>query len=76
MKIKSRESFRNPQDIIDSTYNARDYLIPEKTINSYVMPLDMVNDVDAFASEKFYGESWNNEIKNIQRNNRTTNRFS
>lgn len=69
MKIKSRESFRNPQDMIDSTYNARDFQIPEKTINSYVMPLDMVNDVDAFASEKFYGESWQKEIKKITHNN-------
>ena len=65
MKIKSKESFRNPQDMIDSTYNSRDYLIPEKTMNSYVMPLDMVRDVDAISSEKFYQEAWNSEIKNL-----------
>ncbi|WP_026478903.1 hypothetical protein [Alkaliphilus transvaalensis] len=65
MKNKSRGSFRNPQDIIDSTYNGRDYLITDKTINSYVMPLDMVKDVDFIASEKFYQKAWDEEISNL-----------
>ncbi len=71
MKNKSRESFRNPQDIIDSTYNRRDYDILEKTMNSYVMPLDMVKNIDAYGSEKFYQEAWDKEIKKLTSPNNT-----
>lgn len=63
MKKKSKESSRNPQDIIDSTFNKRDFDIPEKTINAYVMPLDMVRDRDALDSKRFYQDDWDKEIK-------------
>ncbi|MCC5912328.1 MAG: hypothetical protein JJT76_18075 [Clostridiaceae bacterium] len=59
-----KNSPRNPQDIIDDTYNARDYEIPNKNMNSYVMPLDMVRDVDVFDSKYFYED----ELKNILNN--------
>ncbi|SCY72315.1 hypothetical protein [Alkaliphilus peptidifermentans] len=66
MKKKSKESFRNPQDIIDETYNGRDYDIINKSMNSYVMPLDMVKDVDAFNSQHFYQETWDRISKEIK----------
>ncbi|KAB3532117.1 hypothetical protein [Alkaliphilus serpentinus] len=66
MKKKSKESFRNPQDMIDSTFNRRDYKISEKTINAYVMPLDMVKDRDALDSRRFYNEEWNKELKKLR----------
>ena len=68
---KNKGSFRNPQDMIDDTYNSRDYDIIEKdleSMNSYVMPLDMVKDVDYIDSRKFYEEGWNKELKNIKNN--------
>ncbi|GAB6086404.1 hypothetical protein [Alkaliphilus crotonatoxidans] len=63
MNRKSKNSFRNPQDIIDSTYNKRDAEILEKDMNSYVMPLDMVKNVDALSSEPFYKEEWDKGLK-------------
>ena len=70
-KNKHQGSFRNPQDIIDDTYNTRDYKILEKDMNSYVMPLDMVKDVDYIDSRKFYEEGWNKEIESIKKNSIT-----
>lgn len=73
-KRKSKGSFRNPQDMIDDTYNSRDYKIIEKdleSMNAYVMPLDMVKDVDYIDSRKFFQESWDKELKNLK-NNRLT----
>ncbi|SES88199.1 hypothetical protein SAMN05660297_00841 [Natronincola peptidivorans] len=71
MKKDKQHTTRNPQDIIDSTYNARDFQIPEKEkdMNSYVMPLDMMRDVDAFDSRKFFQEAWDESIKNLHRKN-------
>lgn len=63
MKKKSKESFRNAQDIIDSTYNSRDAEILEKSMNAYVMPLDMVKGVDVLSSDVFYEEEWNKIIQ-------------
>ncbi len=63
MDQKTRESFRNPQDIIDSTYNKRDSKILEKDMPPYVMPLDMVKDVDALGSEAFYREEWEKALQ-------------
>lgn len=57
---------KNPMDIIDDTYNAKDYEILNKDMNSYVMPLDMMRDVDAFDSRRFFEEEWNKEIKSIK----------
>jgi|GEM_PF-5867711 len=70
-KRKSKGSFRNAQDIIDDTYNSRDYKILEKDLedmNAYVMPLDMVKDVDYIDTRKFYDEGWDKELKNIKNN--------
>ncbi|SDJ95912.1 hypothetical protein [Natronincola ferrireducens] len=64
---KKQHAPRNPQDIIDSTYNQRDFEIPEKDMNSYVMPLDMMRDVDAFDSRKFYEKEWNDSFKNYKK---------
>lgn len=67
MDQKHKESFRNPQDIIDHFYNARDFTIVNKDMNSYVMPLNMMRDVDAFDSRKFYVEEWSKIIDEINR---------
>ncbi|AKL93895.1 hypothetical protein CACET_c03790 [Clostridium aceticum] len=63
MKKKYLPSPRNPQDIIDDTYNARDFEIENKDMNAYVMPLDMVRDVDAFDAKYFYEEEWQKIMK-------------
>lgn len=63
MKKKNKGSFRNPQDIIDDTYNSRDFDILEKDMNSYVMPLDMMKDVDYIEPRKFYGDALDKEIE-------------
>ncbi len=66
---KNKGSYRNPQDMIDETYNARDYKILEKDLeamNAYVMPLDMVKDVDYIDSRKFYEDGWHKELKRIK----------
>ncbi|KAB3534442.1 hypothetical protein F8154_09065 [Alkaliphilus pronyensis] len=60
---KNKEGFRNPQDIIDETYNKRDYNIINRPMNPYVMPLDMVKDVDYLSSQHFYQEDWDKIIK-------------
>lgn len=57
---------KNPMDIIDDTYNAKDYEILNKDMNSYVMPLDMMRDVDAFDSRRFFEEEWNKEMESIK----------
>lgn len=62
MEKNRQHSIRNPQDIIDNTYNARDYEIINKDMNAYVMPLDMMRDVDAFDSRRFFEKEWNKEI--------------
>ena len=54
MNNKTPNHSRNPQDIIYDTYNKRDYEIVEKNMNPYVMPLDMVRDVDVTDSKHFY----------------------
>jgi len=64
MKKKNPSSNRNPQDIIDDTYNKRDYPILEKKMNSYVMPLDMVRDVDAIDSQHFYPDNFIGQLNN------------
>lgn len=64
MNKKNPKSNRNAQDIIDDSYNSRDYNIIEKGMNSYVMPLDMVRDQDAIDSEHFYPEDFINELNN------------
>lgn len=67
MKKKNKGSYRNPQDTIDDTYNSRDFDILEKDMNSYVMPLDMMKDVDYIEPRRFYGDSLDKEIKNNKR---------
>ncbi len=44
----------NPKDLINETYNADEFPVVEKTMNALVMPLDMVQDVDALAYNRFY----------------------
>lgn len=66
MKKDRQHTTRNPQDMIDDTYNARDFEIQEKDMNSYVMPLDMMRDVDAFDSRSFFEKEWNKEIDHTQ----------
>ncbi|AOY75770.1 hypothetical protein [Clostridium formicaceticum] len=63
MKRKSLPTPRNPQDMIDDTYNARDFEIENKDMNAYVMPLDMVRDVDFFDPKYFYEEQWETIMK-------------
>ncbi len=70
-RTKNKGSYRNPQDMIDETYNSRDYKIVERDLeamNAYVMPLDMVKDVDYIDASKFYEEDWNKELKSIKDN--------
>jgi hypothetical protein len=66
MDKNKQHTTKNPMDIIDDTYNAKDYEILNKDMNSYVMPLDMMRDVDAFDSRRFFEEEWNKEIKSIK----------
>lgn len=65
--MKDRQHMgKNPQDIIDDTYNARDYQVPNKDMNSYVMPLDMIRNVDAFDSRHFFEKEWKEEINSTK----------
>ncbi|MEW9121736.1 MAG: hypothetical protein AB2421_03410 [Thermotaleaceae bacterium] len=45
------------QDLIDTTYNFRDYEILEKDENAYLMPESMQRDVDYIDSTRFYENS-------------------
>jgi len=44
-------------NLIDKSYNAKDFPIIEKTQNAYVMPLDAQRDVDMIDSARFYTET-------------------
>ncbi|SHK44639.1 hypothetical protein [Paramaledivibacter caminithermalis] len=41
-------------NLIDKTYNSRNYNIIPKQENAYVMPWSMKNDVDMIDTSKFY----------------------
>lgn len=65
MEKKNNQQNRNAQDIIDDTYNKRDFEILEKDMmNSYVMPLDMVKDVDSIDAQHFYPNDFEEYLKN------------
>ncbi|MDR5658598.1 hypothetical protein RH915_03750 [Serpentinicella sp. ANB-PHB4] len=61
---------RNGQDIIDESYNARDYNIVEKNMmNAYLMPLDMIRDKDALDSSHFNSEELKSLFSNLSSKN-------
>ena len=45
------------QNLIDSTYNSKDFPIIEKTQNAYLMPENMQRDVDYIDSFRFYEDT-------------------
>ncbi|SHJ67716.1 hypothetical protein SAMN02745975_02612 [Geosporobacter subterraneus DSM 17957] len=45
------------QNLIDSTYNTKDYPIIEKTQNAYLMPESMQRDVDCINTFRFYEDT-------------------
>jgi len=45
------------QNLIDSTYNTKDYPIIEKTQNAYLMPESMQRDVDYIDTFRFYEDT-------------------
>ena len=59
MADKNNRSFgaNEAQNLIDSTYNSKDYPIIEKTQNAYLMPEQMQRDVDYIDSLRFYEDT-------------------
>ena len=45
------------QNLIDSTYNSKDFPIMEKTQNAYLMPESMQRDVDLIDTFRFYEDT-------------------
>ena len=45
------------QNLIDATYNSKDYPIIEKTQNAYLMPENMQRDVDYIDTFRFYEDT-------------------
>ncbi|MTI54437.1 hypothetical protein [Geosporobacter ferrireducens] len=45
------------QNMIDATYNSKDYPIMEKTQNAYLMPEGMQRDVDYIDTFRFYEDT-------------------
>lgn len=45
------------QNLIDSTYNTKDYPMIEKTQNAYLMPDSMQRDVDYIDTCRFYEDT-------------------
>lgn len=45
------------QNMIDGTYNSKDYPIIEKTQNAYLMPVSMQRDVDSIDTFRFYEDT-------------------
>lgn len=57
MKKKKYFGANEAQDLIDSTYNSKDYPIMEKTQNAYLMPDNMQRDVDLIDTFRFYSDT-------------------
>jgi len=45
------------QELIDSSYNSKDFPIIEKTQNAYLMPESMQRDVDLIDTFRFYEDT-------------------
>jgi len=65
--VAKQRFYDNPKDLLNETYNADKFPLADKTANAWVMPLDMVQDVDALAYDRFYNEEWNKIINDINK---------
>ena len=63
--MQKRKYYNNPKDLLNETYNGDQFQLVDKKANAWVMPLDMVQDVDALAYDRFYEEEWNKVITDI-----------
>ncbi len=53
-----RKYYNNPKDLINETYNGDQFPLVDKKMNAWVMPLDMVQDLDALSYRRFYSQEW------------------
>lgn len=65
--MERKKFYNNPKDLLNETYNRDKFPIVDKHANAWVMPLDMVQDVDALAYDRFYEEEWNKVINNVNK---------
>lgn len=65
--MERKKFYNNPKDLLNETYNGDKFPIVDKHANAWVMPLDMVQDVDALAYDRFYEEEWNKVINNVNK---------
>jgi len=65
--MEKKRIYNNPKDLLNETYNGDKFELVDKTANAWVMPLDMVQDVDALAYNRFYEEEWNKVISDINK---------
>ncbi|ABR47148.1 hypothetical protein Amet_0928 [Alkaliphilus metalliredigens QYMF] len=56
MKHHNRDRFKNFKLKLDASYLGKKYKITENHQLGYVMPLDMIRNVDYFDSSLFYGD--------------------
>lgn len=64
--MDKRKYYKNPKDLINETYNTDAFPAIERKTNPFVMPLNIVKDIDAYDSKHFYEDDWN---KKINKNN-------
>jgi hypothetical protein len=55
--MEKKQGANEAQNMIDATYNNKDFPIMEKTQNAYVMPMSMQRDVDYIDSARFYEDT-------------------
>jgi len=65
--MAKKRFYSNPKDLINETYNGDAFELVDKKVNALVMPLDMVQDVDALSYNRFYEEEWNKIISDINK---------
>jgi len=65
--MPKKRFYDNPKDLINETYNGDQFPLVDKKVNAWVMPLDMVQDVDALSYSRFYEEEWNKIISDINK---------
>jgi len=65
--MPKKRFYDNPKDLINETYNGDQFPLVDKKVNAWVMPLDMVQDVDALSYNRFYEEEWNKIISDINK---------
>lgn len=55
--MEKKQGANEAQNMIDATYNGKDFPIVEKTQNAYLMPENMQRDVDYIDSFRFYEDT-------------------